>query len=291
MALLEGQISITRADGTELLLHHGANRFDTVYKVNEFDPFNRGVRANQTGVVPWGDGEWSGAEFQSGVPIPLKVQIDGGDWAGLMESWWDFEAAFKPIGTGIAESEMRFNAGGVEYLMYVRPRGATLKNRNVRTGRAWADANLYALNPAIYSSEEFVTEVGLYQLLPTLATPFTAPFTIPFAVADGQVELVNNGTAASKLQLTIPGPVSNPYVSVINGASRQTLYFDIELDEDDHLDVDTGDQLVVLNDSVSKLHTAYGTWPLLDPRSTSLFEYRASDVTDSRITIRHRWTY
>jgi hypothetical protein len=287
MALTQGQISLTRPDGTVLLMHHG-----TPYSVKEFDLFDRGVRANQTGIVPWGDGEWSGAEFQSGVPISLTVRLDGGDWAGLMELWWEFEAAFKSIGTEIRDAELRFNAGGTEYLMYVRPRGAKRPNKNVRTGKVWAEAKLYALNPAIYSAEEFVTEVGLYRLHGGLTVPFTVPFVMYSAVADGVVELTNSGTAESALVITVPGPVREPYFTVTGpDGVPQTLYLDIVLEDGDHLDIDTGEESVVLNDSVSKLHTAYGTWPMLAPRSTSTVQYRASDLTDSRATIRHRWTY
>lgn len=287
MVLAEGQISITRPDGAMLVLHHG-----TAYRVNEFEPFDRGVRPGKGGVIPWGDGEWAGAEFRAGSAIPLRVGIHAADWSSLMDLWWDLDAAFRPIGTDTRECELRFNAAGLEYLMYVRPRGATLRNRRGRTGRAWADAELYALDPAIYSGTEFVTEVGMYRLVGGVTVPFTTPFATASTVADGVVSLVNNGTAPARLDLTIPGPSVDPYITVTGPSGiPETLFFDLELGADDVLTVDTKTQNVTLNGSQSRLWAAFGDWPLLAPRSTSVLEYRSANESGPPMTIRHRWTY
>jgi len=279
-----GQITITRSDGTSLLLHHG-----TVYRVSEFDPFDRGVRADQGGNAPWSDGGWSGAEWREPGTIPFKLGIHTGSWADLMDAWWALDAAMAPVRTG-SEVELTWNAAGTEYLMYVRPRGVKLTNQRARTGIGWVQGSFAAMDPAIYSAAETVTEVGLMHRIGGLTTPFGLPVGIPSVIADGEATLVNSGTAEARLLLHVQGPVVAPRITLIDATGPHTMFLDTVLGPEDYLDIDTKDKAVILNGTTSRLADQFGAWPLLS--GTALIRFEA-DVyePDARLTIRHRSTW
>lgn len=283
--LTDGQISITRPNGSTLTLHHG-----TVYRVNEFEPFDRGVRAGHTGDAAWGDGGWSGAQWRSVPTIPVRLGIHTSSWAELMDAWWALDAALAPVRTG-GPVELRWMAAGTEYLMYANPGGARLGNTRGRTGIGWVTASFTCPDSSIYSGTEYSVELGLYQLTGGLSVPFSVPFGIYSVVADGETTLINAGITPAALRIRIPGPVPEPQVVVIGPDNvARTLTFDLELAEDEWLDVDTAAETVLLNGSVTRLSSVSGTWPLLYP-GTSTIQYRASTVTASRATFRFRDTY
>lgn len=279
-----GQIRITRADGTTLLLHHG-----TVYRVNTFDPFERGIRADQTGEAPWSDGGWSGAEWRDQATIPMKLGIHTSSWSELMDAWWALDAALAPVRTE-GDVEVTWNAAGTEYLMYMRPRGARMRNQRARTGKAWVEASFVCPDPAIYSAVEYSAEIGLLHRIGGLVTPFGLPTSIYSVIADGEATLTNAGTGQARLLLRITGPVTNPRVTVITNGVAETLYLDITLGGGDFLDIDTKDKIVLLNGSVSRLSSQYGAWPLLTGEALIRFEADAYNDT-ARLTIRHRSTW
>lgn len=284
-----GQIRITRDDGTTILLHHGTDRFDTVYKVNEWDPFNRGVRADQTGTVPWGDGDWSGAEWRAGATIPLKLGIHTSSWSELMAAWWALDAALAPVRTD-GDVEVTWNAAGTEYLMYARPRGAALKNERGRTGKAWVTATLACPDPSIYSAVEHTGEIGLLHRIGGLATPFGLPTGVYTVVADGEATITNSGTSPARLLLHLTGPLQPARISIITGSSVQTLNLDTVLGDDDYLDIDTKDKLIVLNGSVPRLADHWGDWPLVPP-GDSLIRFESDVYSAARLSWRLRDTY
>jgi hypothetical protein len=281
----EGQITITRADGTSLLLHHG-----TVYRVNEFDPFERSTRADQTGSLPWGDGDWSGAEWRAGSTISMKLRIRTTSWAELMDAWWALDAAFAPVRTG-GEVELTWNAAGVEYLMYVRPSKVRMINQLGRTGTAQAVAEMTAPDPSIYSAEEHSVTMGLLRRGGGITVPFTlGGLSFYSIIADGQADAVNAGHTPARLLLRIDGPVTRPRITVTDNAGTRVLFLDTVLGEGDWLDIDTQSKLVQLNGTTSRLRDAYGDWPLLT--GPGLIRFEADDFnTTARLTARWRDTY
>lgn len=279
-----GQIRITRADGTTLLLHHG-----TPYRVNEFDPFDRGVRADQGGDAPWSDGGWSGAEWREPGTIPFKLGIHTSSWADLMDAWWALDAAMAPVRTG-SEVELTWNAAGTEYLMYVRPRGVKLANQLGRTGKGWVQGAFAAMDPAIYSAAEHEAEMGLLNRIGGLVLPATAPFLFYQVVADGEATIVNAGTADARMLLHIDGPVVRPRITLIGAAGPQTMFLDTVLSTGEYLDIDTKDKVVLLNGITSRLADQYGAWPLLSGEALIRFEADQYNP-DARLTVRWRDTY
>jgi hypothetical protein len=285
-----GQIQITRDDGTTILLHHGIDRFATIYRVKEFEPYDQFVRADQTGTVPWGDGNWSGAEWKAQPTIPMRLRLHTASEAALMSAWWPLRAALAPVGTG-GDVELTWNVAGTEYLMYVRP-GDTRLRKQGSTGLGVVTTQMVAPDPAVYSAVEHTTEIGLLHRIGGLSTPFGLPTSIYSVVADGEATLVNAGTAPARLLLRITGPLTAPSrITVIHGTSVETLNLDTLLGPDDYLDIDTKDKLVVLNGSVTRLPDQWGAWPLLPP-GESLLRFE-SDVYQSaaRLIIRHRDTW
>ncbi|MEU6858823.1 hypothetical protein AB0B28_08120 [Glycomyces sp. NPDC046736] len=288
MALNEGQVRLTRPNGTELVLGRG-----TPYRLNTFNPLRRGVRVSGEGDAPWGDGGWAAAEWRTPTRVPFRISIAGEDAAGYMNLHWPLDAAFAPIRDDTTEAELAWVTGGVEYAMYGRPRGLATEFERTRTGQQWADAEFYCPDPTIYSGPEQSSEIGLYRLTGGLSVPFTVPFGIYSVVADGEVEVLNAGTAPARLLFQLTGPVVSPYITVTVGGISRTLYLDLTLGDDEWLDIDTRTQEVILNSSVSRLSSAYalGPWPYLPAGQAATIQYRAASLTGSRLTIRYRNTH
>lgn len=283
----EGQVRITRPDGVELVLGRG-----TPYRLNVFNPLRRGVRVSGSGDAPWGDGGWAAAEWRTPTTVPFRISIAGGSAAGYMGLHWPLDRVFAPIRDAVAEAELAWVSGGVEYAIYGRPRGLSPEWTRTRTGQIWADAEFWAPDPAIYSGPEQSAEIGVYQLTGGLSTPFSVPFSVRSVVKDGETTLVNSGTATAALRLHLTGPVEQPSVTVIQAGISRTLYLDLALGADDWLDVNTATQEVVLNSTTSRLSSAfaYGPWPMLPPGAATV-QYRAAAATGSRLTIRYRNTH
>jgi hypothetical protein len=281
MALIDGQIQIARVGMPTITLNQG-----TPYTVTQFNPWDRGVRADQGGTIPWGDGEWSGAEWRTAATIPLDVEMDEGDWPALMQAYWALDAALAPVRTG-PEAEITWSAGGTEYLMYGRPRGATMIPRSLEHGTARVTSSLVCLDPAIYSAVEHSVTMGLLYRTGGFSVPMRVPVVSASAVADGEVAVTNAGTALARLLLRITGPVPRPRVSVVTDTTVQTLYLDTVLGPDDWLDIDTAKKSIVLNGSVTRLADQYGDWPLLPP-GPSLIRFE-SDIYEPLARLNARW--
>jgi len=279
MTLLEGQVRVG-----DLVMGPG-----TSYIVSSFNPYNRSVRASQSGDAPWSDGGWSGAEWREVAVVNMGIHIDGSSNTEWQALHWALDAAFAPVRTG-SDVELRWVNAGTEYLMYGRPRMLQPLIRNLRSGQVTSSASFVCPDPSIYSAEEYTAEVGLLHRIGGLSTPFGTPTSIHSVTADGEATLTNTGTGAARLLLRITGPVANPRISLITDTTVQVLYLDTVLGPEDVLDIDTKDKLVVLNGSTSRLADAWGDWPLLSGQALIRFE---ADVyePDARLTIRYRSTW
>lgn len=280
MALTEGQVQVG-----DLVMGTG-----TSYIVSQFNPYNRQVRANQTGDAPWGDGGWSGAEWREVAVVNMSIHIDASSNAQWQQLHWQLDAAFAPVRTG-GDVELRWMNAGAEYLMYGRPRMLQPVIRNLRSGQVSSSASFVCPDPAIYSGTEYTAEIGLLHRIGGLSVPFGLPVGISSVVADGEVTLTNSGTADTRLLLHLTGPFPSARISLITGTSVQAMYLDTALGVDDFLDIDTKDKIVLLNGAVSRLADQHGAWPLLPPGTSTLrFE---SDVYDAAASLsaRYRDTY
>ncbi|MGH8879776.1 MAG: phage distal tail protein [Stackebrandtia sp.] len=262
---------------------------DTSYRVNEFNPWNRAIRAEATGANPWSDGGWSGAEFYEPVTVEFKVRTQGANATDWQQLHWQLTQAFAPIRTALTEYELRWVTAGVEYLMYGRPRSLSPTVARLRTGQVAETASFYCPDPAIYSGAEHVVTIGLPDWTGGLTVPVVTPATVAATQTDGVATVTNAGNVAARLLLRITGPVTDPSVTVIDtDGIALTLTIETTLGPDDWIDVDTAERSVILNGSVSRLADAWGSWPLLYP-GTSTIRYAAADHNDlTRLTIRWR---
>jgi hypothetical protein len=227
-----------------------------------FNPRKRQVRVDQSGPRAWTHGSWSGAEFMEEAVIPMRLlEVDevNGAW-GWMMRMHEILAAFAPSKED--DLELRFMLGGVEYVMYGRPRMAEPDPR--LGGSGYVNAAFVALDPLLYSGEE--NSMGL--VLPTqsggLVVPFTVPFTIDGVTIGNSAFIVNSGTATAALRFHIAGPVVEPRIAVFHDGVSTVLRFALTLTAGQWLDVDTRERTAYLNGTVSRRGQVYGDWPLLE---------------------------
>lgn len=194
MALTEGQVQVRG-------LVMGRN---TAYKLLEFDPWSRQVRADQGAARAWNDGAWSGAEWQDKAVVPMRIRVLGSDAASWLALHQALAAAFAPSHEDL---ELRWVTGGVEFLLRGRPRLVEPEVRTIGRGQVVTKAAWAALDPAIYSGTEHTTTLTLPSASGGLTVPLSttltasATFGVPAASAwspadTGQVWTTSGGVAA-----------------------------------------------------------------------------------------------
>jgi hypothetical protein len=145
-----------------------------------FNPFNRSVRADQSGKRAWNHGSWSGVEWADEAVVPLRILIDTDDENTWLVAHQKLMAAFRPVGEITRNTELRFHLGGREFVMFGRPRMVEPELDLIGLGKAFTSAAFVALDPLIYAGAETVVPgIGL----PT----FTGGLTIP-----GSPNLITN---------------------------------------------------------------------------------------------------
>lgn len=282
MVLNEGQVQIR-----DLVMGRA-----TAYKVNGFNPWSRTARTTGTGEMPASDGGWSGPEWREVAAVNFDVTIKGASAADWQAKHWALDAAFAPIRDATGDVELRWVTGGVEYLMFGRPRSLSPEIENLRTGRIHYQAAFSAPDPSIYSATEYTVNTGLPAWTGGLIVPATTPLTLNQTPTDGITTALNAGTTPAALLLRITGPVSRPSITVIGpDGAAQTLHLDTVIAAGQWIDIHTEERAVILNGSVSRLRDAYGSWPLLAP-GTSTIRWRSDEYNPTaRLLIRwrHRW--
>lgn len=274
MTLLDGQVQLRN-----LVL--GA---ETTHRmVTHFNPFVRGVRADEGDSRAWNHGAWSGAEFAEQVVIPMRIVALGEGAAGFLAAHRQLTEAFAPSHEDL---ELRFAIAGQEYVMFGRPRLVEPQPRN-HTGIAWYQAAFVALDPLIYSGVEHLQTLMLPITTGGLTLPVEAPFTIGASVVSGRASLSNAGNAPVGLRLRIVGPVVQPRVSLLVGSVTSTLRILLTLTAGQFLDVDTAAHTVYLNGSISRRGNASGDWPVL-PTGTHELAFDA-DTYDAAAELQVRW--
>src|SRR5690554_6903050 len=147
MPLAEGQVQIR-----DLVMGPG-----TPYRImTEFNPFNRSVRADQSGPRAWNHGAWSGVEWAAEATVPMRILVEADDVAGWISLHQQLMAAFAPVGESATDVELRFAMGGREYMMRGRPRMVEPDLKLIGTGKSFTQAAFVALDPFIYSGTEGV---------------------------------------------------------------------------------------------------------------------------------------
>jgi hypothetical protein len=283
MALLTGQVSVRN-----LVMGEG-----TPYEVSEFNPYNRHVRAEQSGPRAWNHGGWSGVEWAEEVVVPMRIAIVANNIDDWLAAHQQLMAAFAAVGESPADVELRWELAGREFVMFGRPRMVEPDIKRIVNGHSFTSAAFVALDPLIYAGAETVTAaIGLPTFTGGLTVPFTVPFTVDGIAADGFADITNTGTAETGLFLRIDGPVVTPSVTLVRGdGSFQRLTFDLDLSAGQWLDVDTAARVVLLNGTTSRRGQTSGDWPILPPggHRVQWSSPNYNNVAELSVTFRSAW--
>lgn len=267
MPLTEGQVQVG-----SLVMGEG-----TSYRLLEFNPWSRTVRADQGDKRAWNHGSWSGAEWQDEAVVPMLIRvlgIDAGSWLALHQQ---LAAAFAPSHEDI---ELRWVTGGTEFLLRGRPRMVDPRVRTLGRGQIVTKTGFVALNPTIYSGTLHSEVLTLPIVTGGLTVPLTAPFSIGATVVSGRTSVTNAGTATVGLTTRFDGPVVDPRVTVVANGVVTTLKVMVTLAAGQWLDVDTAARTVYLNGTASRRGNASGGWPVLPPGTHDLaFDASAYDAS------------
>lgn len=241
MPLAEGQVQIRG-----LVMGAGTD-FETL---RGFNPWAIAARVDQSDARAWDHGSWSGAEWRDElvVPIPLRVRNQAdrspGGWVSAHQQ---LMAAFAPSHTDI---ELRWCTGGVEYVMFGRPRVVDPEVDTAPAGWTVTRCAFAALDPRIYSGAETVESTGLPSSSGGLTWPVTWPQVWPAVVSSGRIQAYNAGGTATRPRLVINGPATDPRVTLVG--TGQVLAWDLELAAGQWLDVDTDRRTSLINGQVSR---------------------------------------
>jgi hypothetical protein len=287
MPLTEGQVQIRN-----LIMGRG-----TSYHLLEFNPWSRDVRADQGDARAWNHGGWSGAEWQGQATVPMRIRVLGtsaGSWLGLHQQ---LMAAFAPVGDVASDVELRWVTGGVEYMLFGRPRLVDPEARVIGHGQVPTRAGFVALDPRIYSGILSTTgAVGLPSHAGGLVAPLTVPFNINSTLVGGAADLVNAGTAATGLSIRIDGPVSQPRITVRqpDGTLQQiTFLAGFVLPAGQWIEIDTAARTALLNGLPQASVRGQASWemdPFPVPPGTSVLRFGASSGTGiATATYRSAW--
>lgn len=276
----------------ELLLGPG-----TPYRLLDFNPWVKTVRAPQEQDRAWNHGSWSGAEWANKATVPLRILVRGSqrttsEWLQLQQQ---LAAAFAPTGDAGSDRELRWRIGGGEYLMRGRPRMVepSIEHIGDGLGYAFTQCAFVAPDPRIYSGDLHTTApIPLPQQVGGLTVPFTVPFTVAGVLVGGSEQVTNAGTTDTGLFLRIDGPVSEPRVTLKPPSGDPlTLRFLLDLPAGQWLEVDTAARTVFLNGLATASRrgqtVADPDWPLLPP-GTSTLRFNAADFDDGTLTTTFR---
>lgn len=266
MPLTEGQVQVG-----SLVMGN-----DTDYRMLEFNPWLRTVRADQGEARAWNHGSWSGAEWTEEAVVPMVIRVNGTDAATWLALHQQLAAAFAAASDDV---ELRWVTGSVEYLMRGRPRLVEPTIRALARGSIVTKAGFVATDPSIYSGELHTVTLTLPIVTGGLTVPITVPFTIGATVQSGRTQVTNDGTQTTGLTLRIDGPVVEPRISVLANGITTTLTVFLTLVAGQWLDIDTAAKTVYLNGTASRRGNASSNrvdWPLLPPEGTWDLAFDAS---------------
>ncbi|NUQ88965.1 MAG: hypothetical protein HOQ43_10935 [Glycomyces artemisiae] len=252
----------------------------TPYKILEFEAWTRTVRASDTDRA-WAHGAYSGAEWHKDAVIPILVEIQASSATEWRYHHRRLAAAARPVETG-SSPELRYRLRGdtEEFMQRVRPRGVMPKIRQLGGGMIRTGLSVVALDPTVYSGEEYSTgDVGLPLIEGGLVAPWTAPLLSVVTISAGRATLLNRGDRAVGLRIRLTAGADGLVQPVITMARPdgivQSLRIALDLTDGDYLDIDTSAQTIVLNGTASRRSYVTGDWPILpgtDPLAESLGE-------------------
>lgn len=260
------------------------------------DPWDLSTRADQGGPRAWNHGSWSGAEWANGRVVPIRLLVR--DESDLTVAGWraarnELAAAFAPVGDATGQVELRFLVGGVEHVLFGRPRMVEFETQHQAAGYTFVRAAFVAQDPRIYAGTESEDSTGLTQFAGGLLVPLIVPFTVDGTLSSGAVDLTNVGTASAGMTMRIDGPVDRPRLVLQDpdGATSELL-FEVTLGSGQWLDVDTVSKTALLNglpssNQFGRAVWGWGQFPLAPGASTLRF-FAEAFQSSAQVTATYR---
>lgn len=240
------------------------------------------AKVSRNGMIP-------GTDRYSGRTVTINLLIDDYDETAFGNAISALTSAFAaPL-----ESELplmftiRGIASGQDARLYVRPRKLNLPvDFNYFNGSSYADIQLFATDPLIYSETEYSATISLAQAPGGMVFPLVFPLVFGGGGSYGSALLTNQGNAESPVVIQINGPVTNP--TVRNVTTGQSLGFTVTLATGEYLLIDTLERTVLLNGTADRYsYLTTPQWWKLSPGVNEI-RYFASITTASTVEITYR---
>jgi hypothetical protein len=212
---------------------------------------------------PYAHGSVSGAEWvdEAVVLIPISVyrnRSTKGEWLSAHQR---LTAAFTAVGPTAEVCELRFEWGGVEYVMFGKPAQVKVDAENAAVGKSHDQCAFVASDPRVYSASLSSAVLSLPVQQGGLTVPLTLPTTIGGVLVGGRATLTNDGLTASGLTARIDGPVVEPAIILQRpDGSTQSVRFGLTLLSGQWLEVDSTTRTAYLNGSRSANQRPRTTW-------------------------------
>ncbi len=280
--LQEGQIQVR-----DLVMGRG-----TAFRVLEFNPYVRTVRAESSEPRAWGHGAWSGPEWTDDVVVPLRVRVEAEGRHDWFMTHAELAAAFAAVEDDPTEVELRWCWGGREYAMFGRPRMVEPDVKAISTGRSWSRLAFVALDPRIWSGVETQTgPIGLPAWSGGLTVPITAPVAVNAVATGGVATLRNEGTAVVGIRFRAAGPAIEPHITLPDRTGTpRTISLGLTLAAGQWVDVDTEAGTVYLQGDQNRRGdvSVPDGWPELAPGAHELRWSAAEYNPTATLTAWHR---
>lgn len=261
--------------------------------INDFDPWSRAVRADETGNRAWGDGVWSGAEWMDEAVIPIRIRVCD-DTDPTPARWHELHAELAAaFAASPQDVELRWVTGGVEYMLRGRPRAVQPESTTtIPRGRTTTKCAFAALDPHIYSGDLHTTpELHLPSLMGGLVLPYSLPYSINATLTAGSAPLQNVGKHPASLLLRVDGPCDQPRMTVTAAGVATTIRYGAALLTGQWLEIDTARRTAYLNGTSSRRGQITDGWPMLPPGTAQLDFGSATYDAAARLTATWRDTW
>ena len=240
----------------------------TPYKILEFEAWTRTTRFAGADRA-WAHGSYAGAEFHKESAIPVLVEIQAASAPEWLYHHRRLAAACRPVETGPSvELRWRLRGDADEYMQRVRPRMVAPKIQQLGGGQIRTGLSLVALDPTVYSGEEYTTgTIGLPLIEGGLEAPVTAPLMSATTITSGRASILNRGDRKIGLAIRVVAGadgLDSPVITLTRpDGIIQSLRIALVLSDGDYLDIDTAAQTVFLNGTASRREFVTGDFPIV----------------------------
>lgn len=242
-------------------------------------------KLSRNGMIP-------GTDRYSGRAVNLNLLIDHYDETSFGDAISALSSAFSaPIDSALPLTfTIRGVASGQTARLYVRPRKLNLPiDFEYFNGASYADIQLFATDPLIYSDDELTATITLAQDPGGMTFPLVFPLVFGGGGSYGSAIVTNDGNADAPVVIRINGPVTNP--TVRNVTTGQSLGFTATIASGDYLLVDTLNRTVLLNGTADRYsYLTNPQWWRLAPGDNEIRYFAAiTSASTAVITYRSAW--